>query len=510
MENFVGFTWLAHECQIKPVQPFRTTSLIRPTKASYRDANFFTNHYLPSYRPEPTFPGHFEFALKYETINLEFLARLFARIGSQEVQAWVHNEPFGKYARKAGFLYEWLTGEELDFNGVKSGAYVNLLEDNCLQASKPRANPKWRVRDNLPGTPGFCPLVLRTDAVKAAEAYDVAGQWHQLEEDFGADLIARSAVWLTLKESRASFAIEGEANQADRIRRFAAAMERYTGEFEEPLAPDSIETLQRAILGKDATGYGLRQSPVFVGETSGALEIVHYVAPSWEAVPGMMEGLAETGRRTAGRSPLVRAAVLSFGFVYIHPLADGNGRISRFLVNDTLRRDGVLPAPFVLPISAAITKEAYGRRDYDRILERLSKPLMATYRDDYRFGKMTRYPDGLTSDLDFNAYDDADPVWRYPDLTDHVIYMHELVRATVEEEVRTEARQMRVYRNARRAVNEVIEGPDSILDRIVRGVHENNWTVSKNLKKNVPLLEDEEIAARIVLAVRAAFDEETP
>lgn len=36
----------------------------------------------------------------------------------------------------------------------------------------------------------------------------------------------------------------------------------------------------------------------------------------------------------------MRSAVAAFGFVYIHPLADGNGRVHRFLVNDILRRDG--------------------------------------------------------------------------------------------------------------------------------------------------------------------------
>ena len=33
---------------------------------------------------------------------------------------------------------------------------------------------------------------------------------------------------------------------------------------------------------------------------------------------------------TKGQSSLMRSAVIAFGFVYIHPLADGNGRIHRF------------------------------------------------------------------------------------------------------------------------------------------------------------------------------------
>ena len=42
---------------------------------------------------------------------------------------------------------------------------------------------------------------------------------------------------------------------------------------------------------------------------------------------------------------MARAGIISFGFVYIHPMVDGNGRISRFLINDVLRRDGAVPTP---------------------------------------------------------------------------------------------------------------------------------------------------------------------
>lgn len=56
------------------------------------------------YQPADTFRGHFEFGLKYERLNLEFLSRLFARIASAEVAAWVQDEPTGRYARRTAFL----------------------------------------------------------------------------------------------------------------------------------------------------------------------------------------------------------------------------------------------------------------------------------------------------------------------------------------------------------------------------------------------------------------------
>ncbi|MFX8891548.1 Fic family protein, partial [Acinetobacter baumannii] len=73
--------------------------------------------------------------------------------------------------------------------------------------------------------------------------------------------------------------------------------------------------------------------------------VVDYIAPHWEQTNSLLSGLAHFLERSQGKSSIVRAAVASFGFVYIHPMADGNGRISRFLINDILRRDGLVPTP---------------------------------------------------------------------------------------------------------------------------------------------------------------------
>ena len=49
---------------------------------------------------------------------------------------------------------------------------------------------------------------------------------------------------MTLRESKARFAIEGEADQADRIQRFAAVLARRTGEGELPLSDSALRELQ--------------------------------------------------------------------------------------------------------------------------------------------------------------------------------------------------------------------------------------------------------------------------
>jgi len=79
---------------------------------------------------------------------------------------------------------------------------------------------------------------------------------NELEVEYGADLLVRSAVWLTIKESRASFAIEHEEKQVDRIKRFAAAMAERCGKGNDPLDVKELTDLQTAILGRaTATGF---------------------------------------------------------------------------------------------------------------------------------------------------------------------------------------------------------------------------------------------------------------
>ena len=506
MTDWIGYRWLAERYNVSAVQPFRAQSAIAGSRATVREGGYVREFYTPVARPANTLAGHLAFALKHEGIHLEFLARLFEVAPAADLEAWIAAEPTGQYARRAGFLYEYLTGRQLAFPGVATGNYVTALDEKTyLTASQPVNNPRWRVRDNLPGTRDYCPLVLRTARVRQAEQYDCAQHLTDLEVEFGADVLQRSAVWLTIKESRASFAIEHEEQHVDRVRRFAAVMEQRCGQYEEPLSEGALGALQAQILGPRATRYGVRRSPVFVGEVDGFTEVVHYIAPHWNDAPALLSGLREFASRTAGVSALVRAAVLSFGFVYIHPMSDGNGRISRFLINDVLRRDQAIPAPFVLPVSATIISSIVNRRGYDQVLELFSRPLMRKYAEAWRFGAEQVAEDGVYYNLQFDAYQDALPAWRYPDMTDHVEYLAEVVQTTIEREMRKEANYLRNLRMARERIKMVIEGPDGDIDRILRSVRDNGGKVSNKLLREFPILADKAMTNEVEAIIQAVF-----
>ena len=508
--NWIGYRWLAENYGVEPVQPFRIDSQVAGTRATERTDGYVHESYPAGLRPADTLQGHMTFALKREGVHLEFLARLFDVVSTAEIEQWVASEPSGQYARRAGFLYEWLTDSRLSFAGVSVGNYVDALDEELyLTATHPANNPRWRVRDNLPGTRDYCPIVFRTDKVRSAERYNVAAQLRDLEVEYGEDLLMRSAVWLTVKESQASFAIEREEKQIDRIKRFAAVMERRCGQSESPLEETAITELQQEILGsghRTVSSFGLRKSPIFVGEDSPfAGPMVHYIAPHWDDAPSMLAGLRAFAERTAGKSPLARAAAISFGFVYIHPMADGNGRISRFLINDVLRRDGALPAPFILPVSATITSSSANRRSYDQILELFSKPFMQHYQSQYSFGPEQIAEDGIRYNLQFSAYGDAAKAWRYPDMTEHTEYLAHIVDLTLDQEMRKEARYLRSARAARAEIKEVVEGPDTDIDRIIRSVRGSGGQISNKLKKDFPFLDQPDIGTEIVNIVQSAF-----
>ncbi len=514
IQNLLGGAWLVARYGIHLVMPLPVQSRVGGRRTTTHLADGIkTETFVESMRPGADVRGHITIHLNHLLLLLELLWRWWERVDAAELVAWIDDEPSGQYARRAGFLYEWLTGRKLDVQAPVAGPYVDVLDERKLVAASPGQsvpNRRWRVRDNLPGSPAFCPIIRKTSDVDEAVAVDIQGLLHELALEFGEDVLMRSAVWMTLRESKSSFAIEGEADQADRIQRFADVLARRTGEGALPLSDAWLAQLQSEILGRRTTlqQFGIRQSPVFVGEVVRYQEVVHYVAPPAGDMQAMLDGLGVFWDRTQGQSAVMRSAVMAFGFVYIHPLADGNGRVHRFLVNDALRRDGLVKAPMILPLSSLISNDAAERRAYDRILDTISRPLMSALAGSYQFAPtQTTYPDGIRSNFVFKGEPIARPVWRYLDLTRHVIYLADVLARTIRDDMRKESRYLRSHARARAAIKDMVEMPDLQIDRIIRSVEANQGKLSNVLSKQIPLLAEPGVWESIVQAVTRAFYE---
>ena len=509
--NLIGGAWLAARYGFNLVTPLAVQSRIGGRRRTELVDGVAIETFVEAMRPASSLRGHLTFHLKHEVLHLELLSRLFEQLDQAELVDWIQQEPSGQYARKAGFLYEWLTGRELEITAAIGGAYVDVLDDRKLVAASPNKsvpNRRWRVRDNLPGTAAFCPIVRKTKDWTNAVAVDVRRLLQDLAAEFGEEALLRSAVWITLRESKASFAIEGEADQADRIQRFANVLAQRTGEGELPLSDPALGDLQGEILGGLTTlqQFGLRQSPVFVGEVVRFQEVVHYVAPPADELSRMLNGLIVFWQRTVGQPAVMRSAVLAFGFVYIHPLADGNGRLHRFLINDVLRRDGVVEDPMIVPVSALITRDAAEQRAYTRLLDTVSRPLMAALAGHYGFTELqTTYPDGIHSNFQFSGEPIARPLWRYLDLTQHVVWLADALKRTIHEHMRHEAHYLQQHTQARAAIKEIIEMPNLQIDRIIRSVEATKGKLSNVLAKEMPVLTEPGLWDAIVNAIAVAF-----
>lgn len=120
----------------------------------------------PRHCPAATLEGHLTFALKYEGVDLAVLKALFEAVGSARLATLIRGRPTGRYMRRIWFLAEWLTGQTLDLPALQRGSYVDALDPERQYAGRAVNSKRHRVRNNLPGTPTFCPLVFRTPALE--------------------------------------------------------------------------------------------------------------------------------------------------------------------------------------------------------------------------------------------------------------------------------------------------------------------------------------------------------
>ena len=180
--------------------------------------------YTPRHEPDATLEGHLTFALKYEGLDLAILKRLFLTAQASDIADLVRAKPTGLYTRRIWFLYEWLLGRELRLPTAEKVSYVDAVDTGLQYAGVGENSGRHRVRNNLPGTPEFCPLVFKTPALNEFIAQDLKERARAVVSKVPKDLLARAAAFLLLKDSKSSYIIEGEQPPQDRIQRWGRAI----------------------------------------------------------------------------------------------------------------------------------------------------------------------------------------------------------------------------------------------------------------------------------------------
>lgn len=448
--------------------------------------------FTPRHAPSADLGAHLTFALRYEGLDLGVLKALFRATGPGPIADIVRAAPTGAYARRLWFLYEWLLQERLDLPDATQGAYALVVDPERQWAIAGTTSTRHRVKNNLPGTPAFCPMIFRTPALDAFVARNLAEEARRVVDEVPADLLARTAAFLLLKDSRSSFQIEGEDPPQDRIQRWGQVI----GEAgRRPIDRGELLRLQRIVIG-DArfVHLGLRTEGGFVGEhdrNTGA-PIPDHISARHEDLPALIEGLTAFDRGAAHQlDPVLAAAALAFGFVYIHPFEDGNGRLHRYLIHHVLAERGFNPPGVVFPVSAVILDRI---GDYRLTLESYSRRLLPLIR--------WRATDGgnvavLNETVDF---------YRYFDATPHAEFLFSCVARTVDVDLPAEAAFLKGYDAFKKRVSALVDMPDRLVDLLFRFLRRNDGLLSQRARgKEFSGLTDDETAK-----IQAIYDEIRP
>jgi hypothetical protein len=295
-------------------------------------------------------------------------------------------------------------------------------------------------------------------------------------------LLARAAEYLYLNETKSSYALEGERPSADREERFVEVLAR-AGDASVTEKAGLVELQRRIVQDPRFAATDWRTIQNYVGRTRmDYSEDVAYPCPKPEDLEALMSSWTAMFKKilSADRTDaVILAACASFGFVYIHPFEDGNGRIHRFIIHHALARLEYTAPGVIFPVSAAILRR---RREYEQILDTISRYVRSKVQftlDDQNQMTVT----GDTIDL-----------YRYPDLTPHAEFLYECIAETVEKDWPEELRFLLSFDAAFRAVQSVVDMPDSRIRLLVRLLMQNHGQLSAKKRDLFALLTGDEIA----------------
>ena len=478
--SLAGYSALIIAYDLKvPVPDYLCAIGTKHKKYDFERWNIFT----PRHKPEDTLYGHLIFALKYEGIDLAVLNALFQKIKANEICEIILSEPTGSYSRRVWFLWEWLRDEKLDIKDASAGNFVPLIDSKLQYEGKSYPSRRHRVRNNLPGTHNFCPLIRKTEKLEnfigknlSEKAVKNIGQTHS-------DLLSRAAAFLLLKDSKASYTIEGETPPHNRIERWG----RVIGEAgRRKLSISELEYLQKILIADIRfIEPGLRKEGGFVGEHDRAsgIPMPDHISARPDDLKDLLSGLVDTYSILCEEDfdAVLLATIIAFGFVFIHPFEDGNGRIHRYLIHHVLAEKGFVPKGLIFPVSAAILDRIEG---YRKTLEHFSKT---------RLDLIKWRP---TEKNNVEVLNETIDLYRYYDATKQAEFLFECVEETVNKTLPEEVAYLKKYDILNEFIKNYIDMPDKLVDLLIRFITQNDGKLSKRARKReFEKLTDNEINA---------------
>ncbi|MDX8405666.1 MAG: Fic family protein [Mariprofundus sp.] len=474
MDNKVGYAALKEMFGLPDIPNHVTSYIVSGARKTIDDKEYYT----PVYAPGNTLAGHLEFALKFEGVNLGLLAALFEVVPADELVAYIQSKPTGINTRRVWFFYEFLTGHKLDVADLDSTAgYVDALDPKSYVTRTGQRLSRYRVRNNLLGNEQFCPVVRKTDALQQYAWEKLRDRAADIVRAYDAETLARAVSYLYTKETRSTFFIEHEEPSKTKVERFGEALQSVR-KFPH-LDKQAFIDLQTIMLDERFAAPDYRSDQNYVGETVGRRKIFHFITPRPKDVESLMQGLIDFLANSEDVDPVVVAAVASFGFVFIHPFDDGNGRTHRYMIHHILANRGVTPEEVIFPVSATMLNHVH---EYDASLESFSKAIKPL--------------------IDFVSNDDASievlnetvSLYRYFDATCMAEYLYACVDATIDRELKVELETVSAFAHARKAIDAAFDLPEKQKNLFLKLCWQGNGQISKAKRKShFSLFSDDEL-----------------
>jgi hypothetical protein len=448
------------------------------------------------YQPGDRFADHLTFALRHENIDLLILKRAFAAVPTAVLEDYVRSTPTGTHTRRAWFFYEMLTGLTLDVEDAPNVTAVDALNARDCFTGSGKISKRHKVRDNLLGNGDWCPVIRRTKRLQEFTALGLAERAAETIGRTGQHLVTRAASFMLLADSRASFEIEGERPPRSRLDRWGKAVLQAG---KNALTLEEIIRLLNVLIEDTRFVFpGLRPDGVFLGERDHLGDpLPEFIGARPQDLNNLFAGLLAANHRMRddGLDPVLQAAATAFGFVYVHPFQDGNGRVHRCLIHHVLAERKYTPKGLVFPVSSVMLDRI---DDYRRTLQAHSAPLMDFI--EWR----------PTAGHNIEVLNDTADLYRYFDCTEAAEFLYACVQRTVEHDLPKEIDYLRRHDEAMARIMEVVDMPDRLAQNLILFIRQNDGELSKRKReKEYSALTDDEVQELegIVQDVFEGFDD---
>jgi hypothetical protein len=433
------------------------------------------------YLPEENLYKQITFALKYEGVDLLLFKKLFEVLKKTELEEMIQQEIQGQFSRRIWFLYEWLMETKLNLPDLKTGNLVPVVDEKLQYAIDGVRSPRHKVINNLPGNQDFCPLIRKTERLEEYIESNIRQEKSKYLNRVHKDILQRASSFLLLKDSKASFSIEGENPRNNRAARWGIAIGQ-AGKNELSIA--ELNRLQQLVIENDRfVKMGIRSQQGFIGDRDRETQepIPDHISARHEDLEKLMAGWLQTQKiLTESRmDPILVAAKIAFGFVFIHPFVDGNGRLHRYIIHHILSQTGYTEQGIIFPISASILTHI---KDYAKSLESYSHPIL-------------NFIDWKPSENNnVEILNDTIDYYRYFDATRQAEFLFYCVNDTLVHIIPNEVEYLKKYDAFKQFLDHRFEMPDNMISLIVGFLEQGNGTLSvRSRKKEFSALTQKEV-----------------